>query len=173
MSWKYTGTFLDQFENRNFITQRVVEAYRGLSNVYLTEPDDRKRPAKNVTEMQARMERDIDDRIARDWEEHKADLAKLLEVLTDDETVAFCRFIAKREGYTPEQKQTEKRKAAQDYINAAMRKQEPTEKQLAYLARMGCDRIPANKHEASVLIEGYKNPSRTLPSVVDYEKLVF
>jgi hypothetical protein len=155
-SWSYNGTFLDDFENRNFITQRVVEAYRGLNQVYLTMPDELKQPAKSVTEMLERIECDIDERMARDHETHKPDLAKLLEVLNDDETIAFCRFIAKREHLPPEDKAKAKKSESEVYINKALSKKPPTIKQLEYLKSLGCEIVPGNMHEASVLINKFK-----------------
>jgi hypothetical protein len=80
----------------------------------------------------------------------------LLLAIDTDEAMNFARFILWRESLPYSEKQKLKAESAKDYQREWMKKNPPTEKQLKYLEALACHVIPANRLEASDLIEKFK-----------------
>lgn len=83
----------------------------------------------------------------------RADIQRrVIESLNYDEARAFARFILQRERLTPDEK--ERRRAVERRVHARqwMEQQPPTERQIAFLKSLGCERQPKNRLEAGELI---------------------
>lgn len=156
MNWEYEGGFLRQFNDweRNFVTQMVCRAYRGLPDVYKNAPVEDKTPSENLTQMLARFDKEITERSAHDWisVELRVLLAKLTTQVDSDEMKEFCRFIAKREKIDPEFKQKLKEQSQKAYANKAMSTKPPSEKQIKWLEHYGKE-VPPTMAEASRILD--------------------
>jgi aspartate aminotransferase-like enzyme len=152
VEWEYKGEFLEQFESnrRSYIVNIFCYAYRGGD--WINQHKDG--PAKDLTEMLKRVAAYCEERIAMRHHQTGVPLLEyILSILQEDETKAFCRFIAKREKLTKEEKEKAKGANQQQYVNKAMQSKPPTDKQLWRLGQLGSKLKPANMHEASVEID--------------------
>lgn len=69
----------------------------------------------------------------------------------------FAEHILERESLSFEDKLALKKGGMPDYAKSAMANDAPTAKQLKYLQGLGCKIVPANKLEASELINSFVN----------------
>lgn len=87
------------------------------------------------------------------WNEER----KLLSALETEAARAYAQEVLAREALPPEEKQRLKAERQEHFRRDYLRAQTPTEKQLSYLKSLGCKTVvPANRFEASELIEAHK-----------------
>lgn len=155
MEWEYKGNFLEQFEaaRRSYITNIFCYAYRGGN--WIEQP--KAAPAKDLTEMLERIRNYCDARLAEPHITHnRGILEALLLLVGDPEAKEFARHIAKREQLSQADKDRLKTEAQKQFVSKAMQIKPPSEKQVAYLKKLGCSTVPASMQEASELIEQFK-----------------
>lgn len=136
------NNFLSKFTHSQYIGRVIFEAYQG------GRPDQAPKLAKDLNEMLARIGADIDYRLKYlTIEEMKRDLALLLEVLTDEETIAHCKSVV-----------NEEKKRLRNYVPLEKPATvAPSDKQMAYLRRLGYKgSMPRTMRECSKLIKGLK-----------------
>lgn len=85
-------------------------------------------------------------------EEHK-----LLSVLETEEARVYVQEVLDRESLPQEEKWRAKQERHEHYRRKYLRAQSPTEKQLCFLKSLGCQTTPANRWEASEMIDGHVN----------------
>lgn len=141
MNYEYQGNFLDNFE----VAQRS-----GIANWFYEA---------------AREGAETPDAIVRRSISRVFDspaLRKLRDVVEADASQAleFAEHVLWRESLSPEEKERFKGESEKVYQHRWMSKQPPTKKQIAYLEASACHIIPANRLEASQLIEKYKGGIR-------------
>jgi hypothetical protein len=144
---EYTGEYRSQFANHewDFVFWIFSCAYNGLPWVYILAPQEDKIQAGNRRIMLDRLVKDINERLARPWENKKDVLKKILFSL--DKSRDLCEFI----------KDTQRRKEVVEYEPMVSKGDSPSEKQIAYLRSLGCRLKPTSKFHASQLINEYKN----------------
>lgn len=147
MKYDYEGVFLGQWPapRRSLIVNQFCYAVRA--------------GATSVDEVIGAVGRDAQQRFAEHGDSDEQGQAErvLLTVINEPETRNFAEFILWRESLPYEEKQRLKEEAGHDYRLAWMEKQPATKKQLRYLEALACHVIPANRKEASQLIDKYRN----------------
>lgn len=147
MKYDYDGPFLELWptERRSVIVNQFCFAVRN--------------GAKDVDAILKWVGIDAQKRFAEDGNGTDRGEAQglLLLAIDTDEARKFAEFIQWRESLPYSEKQKLKAESGQDYRLAWMQKNPPTEKQLKYLEALACHVIPANRLEASELIEKYKH----------------
>jgi hypothetical protein len=71
----------------------------------------------------------------------------------DDDAIAFAQYVIEREQKPRAEREAEKAAHTEEYRRAYMAQQPPTEKQVAYLRRLGHHGPVGSKAEASALID--------------------
>lgn len=85
-------------------------------------------------------------------EDREAQL-KLLDACMSDDGWQMAEYCLWWESLSREEKTKIKQRRGTDYAKQAMSAQPPTEKQLKYLATLGCDEIPISQAQASEWID--------------------
>jgi hypothetical protein len=142
-SWNYEGEFLQKYPR---LAQGTV------MNLFCYAFRD---GARSVTAILQQVEYQARRRMGRNTSEHLTDewLSVLVEDLLTDEAQNLASFVIWRESLPAEERQALKRTAETAHVAQHMQGQPPTAKQLKYLASLGCTTTPADKYEASRLID--------------------
>lgn len=147
MKYDYQGPFLELWPaaRRSLIVNQFCYAVRG--------------GAKDVDAILEAVGADAQKRFAEhgDADERGESQRILLLAIETDEARSFATFILWRESLPYAAKQKLKEETGEDYKRAWMARNPPTEKQLKYLEALACHVIPANRLEASQLIDRHKN----------------
>jgi hypothetical protein len=133
---EYPGTFLDQFENKEYICHLFNTAYKPYHP-----PAD---AAGTLTAMLKRIKTDCENVLKHsyfDGDIHK----QILEILDEPETHKFARFVVeRRKSIKP---------TVDTHVQKGMVKKAPSEKQLHLLKRLGSKSRPSTSWEASQEID--------------------
>ncbi len=118
----------------------------------------------NPSEVRAAVVDDLHERIRRAIA-YRYDSARDREILAvvlrePDEALDFARWAIQYERLTPAEKQRIKNNRSAEAIGVAMDREEPTEKQVAYLRRKGYQGPIESKKFASSLIDIYTRGGR-------------
>lgn len=143
---EYHGEYRLLFEpdEWDFVFWLFSYAYNGLPWVYITAPKEDKIQAATQKIMLDRLVKDINERLARPWENKKVVLQKILDTI--NKSYDLCKFI----------RDTQKRKEVK--LESPVSKGDPpTDKQIAFLRSLGCRLKPISKMHASSLIQEYKD----------------
>lgn len=147
MKYDYEGPFLELWPaaRRSLIVNQFCFAVR--------------RGAKDADAILGAVGADAQKRFAEhgDAGEQGESQRVLLLAIETNEARNFAEFILWRESLPYSEKQRLKNEAGKDYQRAYMARNPPTQKQLKYLEALACHIIPANRLEASQLIDKYKN----------------
>jgi len=138
------GYFLDQFalERRSAIANRFFKAAReGATTI---ETVIQKVKADAISRMLF-ANREV-------WNQERS----LLSLLEGEEVRVYVKEILERESLPAEERQKLKAARSEQYRREYMKAQKPTEPQVRYLKSLGCSAVPANRLQASELIEEYK-----------------
>lgn len=81
---------------------------------------------------------------------------QLISLLESEEARVYAQEVLDRESLPPEEKQRIKADRSDQYRREYLRAQSPTERQLCFLKSLGCEVMPANRLEASELIDRHK-----------------
>jgi uncharacterized protein (DUF2336 family) len=142
-SYSFNGSYLKQFAecDRSTVTGFFCASFREW--------------AEGVPSIEDLL-RSVCGRVLRAYREDNS-RAGLLETvyhsLSRPDAEHFAQFIIRREQLPADVRSRLKAKQAAQFREEYMAKQPPTEKQLAYLRRLGCSRAPADRLEAAQLID--------------------
>lgn len=145
MKYEYEGEFLRQFEEAriSLIVNQFCYAVRAGN--------------ETAAEVLAWVTEDAIQRLKREGDAHQHQSQRtLLKAIDSDEARLFAEHIIWRESLPYEERQKLKEAAGINYKYEWMKKHPPTDKQLKYLEALACHVIPANRWEASNLINEYK-----------------
>lgn len=151
--WDYDGAFLEQFPQNyrgvvvNVFCEAVRDGYRTLDGL--------------VQEARARASAKVDCPAPWEREESLDAMTILKRALGDGEGRDLAAHVLWRESlpYAERQrlKKESKRENGVEYAKWRMAKLDPTDKQLLYLKRLGCNTVPKTRLEAHDLIDQYVN----------------
>lgn len=141
-----SASLLDQFpqERRSVIASRFFTAARECEGAGTVDAVLRKVKAGAILRMVVAK--------CEQWTEER----NLLSALETKVAREYAREVLAREALPPEEKQRLKAERQEHFRRDYLRAQTPTEKQLSYLKSLGCKTVPADRLEASQLIEQHK-----------------
>ncbi|MFN2510923.1 MAG: hypothetical protein ABR568_05695 [Pyrinomonadaceae bacterium] len=141
-----TSSLLDRFpqERRSVIANRFFTATRECEGAATV--DDVLRQVKAAAILRMVIAK------REEWSEER----NLLSALETNAAREYAQEVLAREALPPEEKRRLKAERQEHFRREHMRALTPTEKQLSYLKSRGCKTVPANRFEASQLIEQHK-----------------
>lgn len=139
-----TSYFLDQFaiERRSLIANQFFAAVREGSNT--------------VDEVLCSVKADALRRMMFPENRERWNAQRqLVSLLESAEARVYAQEVLDRELLSPEEKQRIKAERSEQYRREYLKAQEPTERQIRFLRSRGCQTMPTNRWEASVMIDGH------------------
>lgn len=142
-SFAFRGSFLEQFPQlkRSLISNQFCSACRA--------------GVQTVENVLAWVAQDARRRIVSRFADYEVMVLQrhLLATLDTEEAATFAEFILERERLSPREKKNLRAVDGKVYIERHMSNQPPTVKQLTLLKKLGAEDAPANRLEASRVIE--------------------